>query len=473
MLETALGPSIARANSMPASAYHNRRHRTFQNISDSEHEDGDGSLILKENLAAGGNPGLLSTVLFMSDRRSDLAREFPLSFGASSSSYQLDTQSSSNDIGESTMPGDVPMESPAPWHAIDMMCEMGEKHGLRVGFEYDDSRLDAELDEALDRCRFLQIDSRAPASLALASSSSSAPPASSQVPMIAVNVPSQMDTILAYSDAPSAVNHGSGELKASRGAEASAPIPMDDVLFQAPDADADSSSSSSSSDSGPVSKRSIATSGRNSRPQHAVGSSNSAVKGQTTATSGSAGGNGNGNNLNQASLAAAAAQTVSPQMLRSRLRGNSSSLSKVYHSCVQHLALLCAKLYRDSKMNPVDYIRAFAHDQSSMALVSSLGFSNDEFVEMHSTALHGFFCDANLYSRALYTFRELMSAPELIQCQSDQFIEILTEDVVRLQEIVKDWEKPIELEQFARLAFAGAGGAGTHTSAASSIAVHV
>mmetsp|Transcript_15948 Transcript_15948/g.39457 ORF Transcript_15948/g.39457 Transcript_15948/m.39457 type:complete len:483 (-) Transcript_15948:734-2182(-) len=110
-----------------------------------------------------------------------------------------------------------------------------------------------------------------------------------------------------------------------------------------------------------------------------------------------------------------------PEDIRGMFKVSSGHrLSKPYKQCVQHLAKVCSLL---DGIDPREYVRAFAYDQSC-ASASEL-----EMAERHRLALRGFFCDPSSYREALSTFREVFVSAEMVQFCSDEFVTMLAEDV--------------------------------------------
>uniref|UniRef100_A0A6T6AV47 GATA-type domain-containing protein n=1 Tax=Compsopogon caeruleus TaxID=31354 RepID=A0A6T6AV47_9RHOD len=107
--------------------------------------------------------------------------------------------------------------------------------------------------------------------------------------------------------------------------------------------------------------------------------------------------------------------------IRKILLMSSGVLPQRYLRCVQWLANLCSKLPNtDAK----DYVKAFAYNQTGFVV-------GREAVEDHLVALRGFYCDRLTYCLALGAFREVFLSFELVECRSEELVNILVSDVCR------------------------------------------
>eukprot|EP00186_Timspurckia_oligopyrenoides_P005324 CAMPEP_0182450410 /NCGR_PEP_ID=MMETSP1172-20130603/41139_1 /TAXON_ID=708627 /ORGANISM="Timspurckia oligopyrenoides, Strain CCMP3278" /LENGTH=359 /DNA_ID=CAMNT_0024648013 /DNA_START=476 /DNA_END=1555 /DNA_ORIENTATION=- len=303
--------------------------------------------------------------------------------------------------------------------------ELGARHGLFAVFDDDETRMDTELKEAVERCRLLELESRRPTFVDLKPvSCAGTQEASPNLVLDGCRVLDDAERILADPD--------------------------DSSAFRAPPArnQKDWPSFSSSTE-------------EKAENRTALDFSTDAVDSIDVPASVPLDGK---SAFAESTKCALSEQSQDIRKLLEKidsdgkgmdelLRNSSLLVCEVYRSCVLNLAWLCSKLSSEYAVKPAEYVLAFAHDQGSVSLVPAVDPSADA-VALHSTVLCGFYCDPEMYNQALNSFRELLGTPELAQLRSEFFVRILTEDVIRVQSLVKDWSKPVSKEQLSRVASA-------------------
>jgi len=401
----------------------------------------DIQLQLNESISAGPRTvACAAPAVPTASKRAGMDVSCPISLPASPPARTLERESSLCVTGSLSNSS----ERGASVKAIDRAFALGARHGLSTSIDFNESRLDAELDEAVDRCRMLQLEVNAKREAFCKGMTSDS---------IADSDPLRTG---AYSSAIAAGPHGGTQtaLLSAGGGD------MDgcEVLDQAERVlGYEGSVSNPRETTGAIGGLDLLISSSDVRPQNAA-EAGAIMSAQLSVNSAQAASGLNGEVKpsksavanKDAALAEAIVKASGPASLVCRLRSSESEVCRAYHSCVLNLAWMCAKLNREHHVEPSAYVRAFASDQSA---VPSFGFGGDADSAHHS-ALRGFFCDADAYSRAVCTFRELLATPELVEYRAEWFVNMLVEDVVRVQEVVKHWSKPIAEEQFSRIAFA-------------------
>jgi len=415
---------------------------------------GDIQLQLNESISAGTRSLAASSAATAptANMRVGTEASYPVSLPTSPPARSLERQNS-NCFGAHASRS---MERGASAKAIDRAFALGARHGLSASDDFDESRLDAELDEAVDRCRMLQleVDLKREAAFFGASASISVPvsesnpvqaaqaPAAKEHSGLAAGAPStgsrnptganvQMDGCQVLDQAECVLGYGtpaSSTLGKDAGVGGAGSLEL--LIGGSVETRVNSSTASAIPVAAPVLPVAASTA------PHVVVVPAAEDKAARY--------------LNKDTAIEQNSRFSSQAALVARLRSSASEVCRSYHSCVMNLAWMCAKLNREQRVEPSEYVRAFAQDQSA---VPSFGFGGDAACAHHD-ALRGFFCDADAYSRAVCTFRELLATPELIEYRAEWFVNMLLEDVVRVQEVVKHWSKPIAEEQFSRIAFA-------------------